>query len=131
MSPQLCWDILCPCPHSGLMGMSLEGSSAPQIWFFFSSQGEPGAPGNKGDTGAKGEPVSDLVMCPPKGGSGPRWLRPLSGVFTPPGGLHPSASPRRVPLVSKAPPAPLERKEREEPVVSPAPLGCPALLVNG
>lgn len=89
--------------------------------FSFHLQGEPGAPGNKGDTGAKGEPVS----APP--GSArtrrlPGWLHPA--------GSHPSASFPRVLLVSRAPPAPLVRKAREEPVVSPAPLGFPVLLAK-
>lgn len=89
--------------------------------FSFHIQGEPGAPGNKGDTGAKGEPVS----TPPSSARTrclPGWLHPA--------GAHPSASFSRVLLASRVPPAPLVRKAREEPAVSPAPLGFPVLLAK-
>ena len=57
--------------------------SAPPI-FFSLPQGEPGAPGNKGDTGAKGEPVSPPARPPtaqpiyPRGTPGGREGAPRS-----------------------------------------------------
>lgn len=103
-------------------------------------QGEPGAPGNKGDAGAKGEPVSAPAAQPtcletPRGRFGEERerlvlearLQPaleLASGRAPTTGCPLFSALSRAPLVFKDPLALLEKKESEEPEVNPALPAC-------